>query len=69
MENVTFDELKIGQSASLSRTLSERDIALFAVMSGDVNPAHLDKEYARDSAFGGVIGHGMWTGALISSLL
>ncbi len=42
LENVTFDELKIGQSASLSRTLSERDIALFAVMSGDVNPAHLD---------------------------
>lgn len=69
MENVTFNELKIGQSASLARTLSERDIALFAVMSGDVNPAHLDAEYARDSAFGGVIGHGMWTGALISSLL
>jgi len=69
LENVTFDELRIGQSASLTRTLSERDIELFAVMSGDFNPAHLDAAYAKDSAFGGVIGHGMWTGALISALL
>ncbi len=67
--NVTFDELKIGQTASLTRTLRERDIELFAVLSGDVNPAHLDAAYAKDSAFGGVIGHGMWSGALISALL
>lgn len=69
LENVTFDELKIGQTASLTRTLLEKDIELFAILSGDVNPAHLDEVYAKDSAFGGVIGHGMWSGALISSLL
>lgn len=69
MENVTYDELKIGQSAMVTRILTERDIELFAIMSGDVNPAHLDAAYARDSTFGGVIGHGMWTGALISSVL
>lgn len=69
LENVTFDELKIGQSASLARTLTERDIELFAVMSGDYNPAHLDAAYAKNSAFGGVIGHGMWSGALFSALL
>lgn len=69
LENVTFDELKIGQAASLTRTLLERDIELFAILSGDVNPAHMDKVYAKDSMFGGVIGHGMWSGALISALL
>lgn len=67
--NVTFDELKVGQSASLSKTLSQDDIKLFAVMSGDINPAHLDKQYAHDSRFGGIIGHGMWSGAIISTIL
>lgn len=67
--NVTFDELKVGQTASLTRTLSKQDIQLFAVLSGDVNPAHLDDTYAEDSIFRGVVGHGMWTGALISALL
>jgi phosphotransacetylase/acyl dehydratase len=55
VENRTFDEIAIGDSASLSRTLSKDDIALFAVMSGDVNPA--------------IIGHGMWGGALVSAVL
>jgi phosphate acetyltransferase len=55
IENRTFDEIAIGDSASLSRTLSKDDISLFAVMSGDVNPA--------------IIGHGMWGGALVSAVL
>jgi phosphate acetyltransferase len=69
IENVTFDELSIGQTATLIRTLQVEDIQLFAVMSGDVNPAHVDPEYARDSRFHQVIGHGMWGGALISTVL
>jgi len=69
LENRTFDEISIGQSASVERTLSSRDIELFAVMSGDVNPAHLDEEFARGGIFHKVIAHGMWGGALISSLL
>ncbi|HMO83326.1 MAG TPA: bifunctional enoyl-CoA hydratase/phosphate acetyltransferase [Lacipirellulaceae bacterium] len=69
LENVTFQELTIGQTASITRTLATRDIQLFAVLSGDVNPAHLDEAYAEDSIFRGVVGHGMWTGALISALL
>lgn len=69
MQNITFDELQIGQSASLTRTLTKKDIELFALVSGDVNPAHLDKEYADDSLFRGVIGHGMWSGGLISTVL
>lgn len=69
LENVTYDELEIGRSASLKRTLTKLDIALFARVSGDINPAHLDEEFARGERFHGVIGHGMWTGALISTVL
>src|SRR5271157_5754866 len=69
IEDHTFDEIAIGESASLSRTLSKDDIALFAVMSGAVNPAHLDEPYAKASLFHRIIGHGMWGGALISAVL
>lgn len=69
MENVTFDELAIGQSAEITRTLTQKDIALFAAVSGDVNPAHMDEDYAENSPFHGIIGHGMWSGGLISTVL
>lgn len=69
LENVTFDELTVGRQASLSRTLTQDDIDLFAAMSGDVNPAHMNPEFAKSDVFHGVVGHGMWTGALISTLL
>jgi phosphate acetyltransferase len=69
IENRTFDEIEIGESATLRRTLSRADIELFAVMSGDVNPAHLDEEYAHTDMFHEIVGHGLWGGALISTLL
>jgi len=69
IENKTFDEMRVGDSASLQRTLTERDIQLFAVMSGDVNPAHVDPEYAKKSLFHEVIAHGLWGGSLISTVL
>ena len=69
MENLTFDELHIGRSAQMSRTLTLADIQAFAAVSGDFNPAHLDEGYARASAFHGLIAHGMWEGALVSSVL
>jgi phosphate acetyltransferase len=69
IENRTYGEIKVGDSATLTRTLRPEDIQLFAVMSGDVNPAHLDPEYARSSLFQEVIAHGMWGGALISTVL
>jgi phosphate acetyltransferase/phosphate butyryltransferase len=68
-ENRTFDEIRVGDSASLKRTLSKPDIELFAVMSGDVNPTHLDEEFAKSDAFHKVVAHGMWGGALISAVL
>lgn len=69
LENLTYDELFVGQNAKLIRTLTLEDIQAFAAVSGDTNPAHLDPEYANDTIFHGVIAHGMWGGALISALL
>lgn len=69
IENRTFDEIKVGDSAGLTRKLTRRDIELFAVMSGDVNPAHVDPEFAKSDMFHKVIAHGMWGGALISTVL
>ncbi|CAG4883022.1 Phosphate acetyltransferase [Georgfuchsia toluolica] len=69
IENRTYDEIKLGDSASLSRTLRPEDIQTFAIMSGDNNPTFLDPEYAKSFAFGEVIGHGLWPGVLISTVL
>jgi acyl dehydratase len=69
IENRPYGELKIGDSASLTRTLTEQDIKLFAITSGDVNPAHIDEEFAANSKFKKVIAHGMWSGTLISTVL
>jgi acyl dehydratase len=69
IENRTFDEIKVGDSASLVRTLSKEDIELFAAMSGDINPAHLDEEYAKSDMFHTIIAHGMWGASLISTVL
>ena len=49
IENRTLDELRIGESAEMVRVLAQEDIELFAVMSGDVNPAHLDAAYADET--------------------
>jgi phosphate acetyltransferase len=69
IENKTYDEISIGQIARMARQLTITDIQAFAAVSGDINPAHLDAEYANDTIFHGVIAHGMWSGALISALL
>jgi len=68
MENVTYDELSLGQSARLLRTVTLEDIQAFAAVSGDINPAHLNPEYADATMFHGVIAHGMLGAALISAL-
>jgi phosphate acetyltransferase len=69
IQNRTYDEIQVGDSATITRTLKPQDIQLFAIMSGDVNPAHVDPEYAKSSMFREVIAHGMWGGALISTVL
>ena len=67
--NIPYEMLEIGQSGSYTRTLTERDLILFATVSGDHNPIHLDQEYANSTQFGERIAHGMWTGSLISAAL
>ncbi|TXT37159.1 MAG: phosphate acetyltransferase [Comamonadaceae bacterium] len=69
IENFTYPEIEIGQSARLLRTLTLQDISAFAAVSGDTNPAHLNPEFANETLFHGVIAHGMWSGAVISALL
>ncbi len=67
--NRTFDEIQVGDSSSLTRTLQAEDIKLFAIMSGDVNPAVVDPEFAHSGIFREVVAHGMWSGSLISTVL
>ncbi|MBV8380820.1 MAG: bifunctional enoyl-CoA hydratase/phosphate acetyltransferase [Paucibacter sp.] len=69
LRNLTFDEIAIGARASLTRTADARDIALFAAVSGDINPAHMDPRFAASDRFGHVVLHGMWTAALVSAVL
>ncbi|HEY0266626.1 MAG TPA: bifunctional enoyl-CoA hydratase/phosphate acetyltransferase [Rhizomicrobium sp.] len=69
LENRTFDEIAVGDSASLSRTVSQEDIELFAVISGDVNPAHLDPVYAATDMFHKIVAQGMLEAGLISAVL
>lgn len=69
IENVLYADIAIGDSARLVRTLTLEDIRAFAAVSGDVNPAHLDTSFANESMFHGIIGHGMWSGSLVSTVL
>lgn len=69
LENIPFDELNIGDKASTERTLIEKDLVLFAAVSGDVNPIHLDADYAAKTSFKQRIAHGAWSASLISATL
>jgi phosphate acetyltransferase/phosphate butyryltransferase len=69
LRNFTFDEIAVGDRASIQRTLTAADIQLFAAMSGDINPQHIDAEFAESTRYHGVIAHGMWGAALISAVL
>ena len=67
--NKIYDEIQIGDSATLTRTLTKQDIQLFATVTGDMNPAHLDEAYAKTDIFHQIVGHGMWTASMFSVLL
>ncbi|MGC8116937.1 MaoC family dehydratase [Metapseudomonas otitidis] len=67
--NFTYDALEVGQKASYAKQVEERDIQLFAALSGDRNPVHLDAEYAAGTLFKERIAHGMFSGALISAAI
>ncbi len=65
----TFDDLRPGQEASFSKTITEADIAHFVAVTGDVNPLHVDAEFARRTFFGERIAHGMLSASLFSTLV
>lgn len=64
-----FDDLKEGMSAVFSKTITEADLLMFAGVSGDTNPIHLDQDFASRSMFEGRIAHGMLTASLVSTVL
>ena len=69
ISNYTYDEITIGQTATYSKLIEERDVQLFAVVSGDVNPVHLDAAFAATTQFRECIAHGMLSGAVISTAI
>lgn len=69
LSNFTYSEITIGQTATYSKIVRELDIQLFAAVSGDVNPIHLDASFAGSTSFGERIAHGMLTASFISAAL
>jgi len=65
----TIKELKIGDTAELSKTVSESDIYQFAGITGDFNPAHMNEEYAKKTFFKTRIAHGMLSAGFISAVI
>jgi 3-hydroxybutyryl-CoA dehydratase len=68
-ETHCFEDLCIGQTASLAKTITEADILLFSAVSMDTNPLHTDAEFAKTTRFGERIAHGMLSASLISAVL
>jgi len=66
---ICIEDLEIGMTRHVEKTIENYDILAFAEISTDHNPVHLDDEYAADSIFGGRIAHGMLTAALISAVI
>ncbi len=66
---ICIEDLEIGMTRHLRKEIDDEDIQLFAQVSTDCNPVHLDEEYAQDTIFGGRIAHGMLTASLISAVI
>ena len=69
MEKLSIKNLEVGQSASFGKTVTESDVYLFAGISGDFNPVHVDEVYAKEGMFKKRIAHGMLTASFISTVL
>ncbi|MFQ6553988.1 MaoC family dehydratase [Aestuariibius insulae] len=66
---ICIEDIEIGMTRHLRKTVTDHDIELFAEISTDHNPVHLDEDYARDTIFAGRIAHGMLTAGLISAVI
>ena len=65
----TFDDLKVGQKASLTKTITEEDLSHFIAITGDTNPLHVDESFAKKTFFGQRIAHGLLSASLFSTLV
>ena len=65
----TIEEMKVGDTAKFSKTVSESDVYLFAGVTGDLNPAHVSEEFAKDTFFKTRIAHGMLSASFISTVI
>ncbi|MDD1777512.1 MAG: hypothetical protein LUQ65_05030, partial [Candidatus Helarchaeota archaeon] len=66
-EERTYDSIKVGEKAVFTKTITEADDYLFAGITGDFNPMHVDEAYASQTQFKGRIAHGVLSAGLISS--
>ena len=66
---ICIEDIEIGMIRSLQKRVTDADIAMFATVTTDHNPVHLDESYAQDTIFGGRIAHGMLTAGLISAVI
>ena len=66
---ITIEEIEMGMTRSLQKVVTDEDIRMFAEVSTDHNPVHMDDDYARDTIFEGRIAHGMLTAGLISAVI
>jgi 3-hydroxybutyryl-CoA dehydratase len=64
-----YEDLKLGMRGTVSRTITDTDLRNFSGVTGDTNPMHLNEEFAKQTAFGGCIVHGMLTASLISAVI
>lgn len=69
MELKTIKDIKVGDSGSFTKTVTETDVYSFAGISGDFNPAHINEHYAKETMFEGRIAHGMLSAGFISTVL
>lgn len=69
MKGKTISELNLGDKAYFQKTITETDVYMYAGITGDLNPAHINEEYAKDTMFKGRIAHGMLTAGLVSAVL
>jgi len=69
MKGKTINEIRVGDKEFFQKTISETDVYMYAGITGDLNPAHINEEYAKGTMFKGRIVHGMLTAGLISSVL
>ena len=69
MKGITINEMKIGDSASFTKTVTDTDVYMFAGITGDFNPAHVNQVEAEKGMFGKRIAHGMLSAGFISAVL